>query len=68
MIGRRRLLDFLTEPRTLEDVIKKRIVYKKDYHNVVWIDAVEKNSMLLHLDQLVREDRIEWDGARYVCR
>lgn len=64
----RRLLDFLSEPRTLDDVIKKRIVYKKDYPNVVWVDAVEKNSMLLHLDQLVREERVKWDGAHYVRR
>lgn len=64
----RRLLDFLSEPRTLDDVIKKRIVYKKDYPNVVWVDAVEKNSMLLHLDQLVREERVEWDGVYYVRR
>lgn len=64
----RRLLDFLAKPRTLDDIIKKRIVYKKDYSNVVWIDAVEKNSMALHLEQLLREGRIEWDGARYVRR
>jgi glyoxylase-like metal-dependent hydrolase (beta-lactamase superfamily II) len=63
-----RLLDFLATPRTLEEIIKKRIVYKKDYSSVVWIDAVEKNSMLLHLRQLLQEGRIEWDGERYVQR
>ena len=63
-----RLLDFLAEPRTLEEIIKKRIVYKKEYSNVVWVDAVEKNSMLLHLRQLMQEGRVAWDGARYVRR
>lgn len=63
-----RLLDFLVTPRTLEEIIKKRIVYKKDYTSVVWIDAVEKNSMLLHLRQLLQEGRIEQDGERYVRR
>ena len=63
-----RLLDFLAEPRTLEEIIKKRIVYKKEYSNVVWVDAVEKNSMLLHLRQLMQEGRVTWDGARYVRR
>lgn len=63
-----RLLDFLAEPRTLDDIIQKRIVYKKNYSNVVWIDAVEKNSMILHLDQLLQEGRVERDGARYVRR
>ena len=60
-----RLLEFLTEPRTMEEIIKKRIVYKKDYASVVWIDAVEKNSMSLHVRQLAQEGRIVWDGERY---
>lgn len=63
-----RLLDFLGMPRTLEEIIKKRIVYKKDYGNVVWIDTVEKNSMLLHIRQLIQEGRVERDGERYVRR
>lgn len=63
-----RLLDFLLEPRTLEEVVKKRIVYRKDYSNVVWIDAVEKNSMALHLRQLIAEGRVLYDGERYVRR
>ena len=49
----------------MEEIIKKRIVYKKDYASVVWIDAVEKNSMSLHVRQLVQEGRIVWDGERY---
>lgn len=63
-----RLLDFLAEPRTLEEIIKRRIVYKKDYANIVWIDAVEKNSMSLHIRQLIQEGRIAWDGKRYMRR
>lgn len=59
------LLDFLSVPRTLEEVIKKRIIYRKDY-DVVWINAVEKNSMLLHLQRLMREGRVEFDGERYL--
>ena len=62
-----RLLDFLVEPRTLEEVIKKRIVYRKNYDNVVWLDAVEKNSMLLHLGLLIQQGRVECREGRY-CR
>jgi glyoxylase-like metal-dependent hydrolase (beta-lactamase superfamily II) len=61
------LLDFLAAPRTLEEIIKRRIVYRKDY-DIVWIDAVEKNSMLLHLRKLMQEGRVEWDGQRYLRR
>lgn len=39
--------------------------YPKEY-NIVWLDAVEKNSMLLHLQQLMREGRVGWDGERYL--
>ncbi|HKA56354.1 MAG TPA: MBL fold metallo-hydrolase [Candidatus Binatia bacterium] len=61
------LLDFLAIPRTLPEIIRRRIVYRKDY-DIVWIDAVEKNSMLLHLRKLTQEGRVEWDGERYVRR
>jgi len=61
----RLLFDFLVEPRTLEEIIKKRIVYRKDYNTVVWVDAVEKNSMRLHLQKLMQEGKVVWDGERY---
>jgi len=61
------LLDFLAIPRTLEEIIKKRIIYRKDY-DIVWIEAVEKNSMLLHLRKLMQEGAVEWDGERYLSR
>jgi hydroxyacylglutathione hydrolase len=63
----RLLLEFLTVPRSLEEIIKRRIVYRKDY-DIVWIDAVEKNSMLLHLRKLMQEGRVTWDGERYLRR
>ncbi len=59
------LLDFLAIPRSLEEISKRRIIYRKDY-DIVWIDAVEKNSMLLHLRKLMQEGVVEWDGERYL--
>ncbi|MEW6298306.1 MAG: MBL fold metallo-hydrolase [Thermodesulfobacteriota bacterium] len=58
------LLDFLALPRTLEEIVKRRIIYRKDY-DVIWIDAVERNSMLLHLRKLMREGKVRRDGERY---
>lgn len=58
------LLDFLALPRTLEEIVKRRIIYRKNY-DVIWIDAVERNSMLLHLRKLIQEGRVWWDGERY---
>lgn len=61
----RLLLEFLAEPRTLAEIIKKRIIYRKDYPDVMWVDAVEKNSMLLHLQKLIQEGRIARDEEHY---
>jgi hydroxyacylglutathione hydrolase len=60
------LLDFLAMPRTLAEIVKRRIIYRKEY-DIAWIDAVEKNSMLLHLQKLITEGRVTFDGERY-CR
>jgi len=61
----RLLLEFLTSPRTLEEIVKRRIIYRKEYLDVVWVDAVEKNSMLLHLQKLMNEGRVARDEERY---
>jgi len=59
------LLEFLAQPRTLTEIIKKRVVYRKDYDNVVWVDAVEKNSMQFHLRKLIQEGKVIRQGERY---
>lgn len=61
----RLLLEFLTSPRTLAEIVKRRIVYRKDYPNVVWVDVVEKNSMLLHLQKLMQEGQVVRDEEWY---
>jgi len=65
----RLLLDFLATPRTLEEIIKKRIIYRKDYPEVMWVDAVEKNSMLLHLQKLMQEGRVtQYEDCYWRCQ
>jgi glyoxylase-like metal-dependent hydrolase (beta-lactamase superfamily II) len=63
----RTLLDFLAQPRTFSEIVKRRIIFRKDY-DLIWIDSVEKNSMRLHLDKLMAEGTIEFDGRRYLRR
>jgi len=63
----RTLLDFLSKPRTFQEVIQRRIIFRKDY-DLIWIDSVEKNSMKLHLDKLMADGTIEFDGKRYIQR
>lgn len=63
----RTLLDFLGRPRTFNEIVKRRIIFRKDY-DLIWIDAVEGNSMRLHLEKLMAEGSVEFDGQRYYRR
>ncbi len=60
VIARReeRLLAFLSEPRTLEDVVRHRFVYRAQ-DSVPYADAVERRSMGQHLSRLLAAGRIE---------
>jgi glyoxylase-like metal-dependent hydrolase (beta-lactamase superfamily II) len=54
----RRLLDFLAEPRTLDEVVHHRFVYRPQ-DAVPYADPVERRSMGMHIERLVREGRVE---------
>ena len=59
------LLEFLAEPRTIEDVVEHRFVYRPG-DDVVFAGAVEKRSMQQHLDRLVTAGRVlALDEGRY---
>lgn len=51
------LCDFLTFPRTLDEIVAHRFVYRPG-DAVPFADAVERRSMTQHLDRLVREGRV----------
>jgi glyoxylase-like metal-dependent hydrolase (beta-lactamase superfamily II) len=51
-----RLLDFLAEPRTLDEVAAHRFVYRPT-DPVPYADPVERRSMGQHVDRLVRDGR-----------
>jgi hydroxyacylglutathione hydrolase len=47
-----RLLEFLAEPRTMEEIVAHRFVYRPGVE-ILWADHVERRSMQLHLDRLI---------------
>jgi hydroxyacylglutathione hydrolase len=49
-----RLLSFLAEPRTMQELIAYRIIYRPDTTGLLWIDHVEANSIQMHLRRLER--------------
>jgi glyoxylase-like metal-dependent hydrolase (beta-lactamase superfamily II) len=61
----RRLLEFLAEPHTLDDIIQHRFVYRPA-DQVLFADGVERRSMSLHLARLLRDGRVrEIEPGRY---
>ena len=62
-----RLLAFLTEPRTLEDIAAHRFVYRPG-DAVPWAEVVERRSMGQHLDRLLGQGRIRLvEPGRYAA-
>lgn len=53
-----RLLEWLAEPHTLDEVAAHRFVYRPG-DPVPWADGVERRSMGMHIDRLVRDGRVE---------
>ncbi len=63
-----RLLAFLQEPHTLDEVARHRFVYRPQ-DTVVFAEAVERRSMVQHIDLLHRQGRVqEVEPGRYVSR
>jgi glyoxylase-like metal-dependent hydrolase (beta-lactamase superfamily II) len=62
----RRLLAFLSEPRTIEEIVQHRIVYRPDTTGVLWLDHVEEVSSRMHLKRLLRTGAIaELESGRF---
>jgi glyoxylase-like metal-dependent hydrolase (beta-lactamase superfamily II) len=67
VIARReqQLVAFLAEPRTLDEIVAHRFVYRPQ-DVVLFADAVERRSMAQHVDRLLRAGRlVEVDPGRY---
>lgn len=63
-----RLLSFLQEPRTLEEITRHRFIYRSQ-DAVSFIDAVERRSMAQHLELLSDAGRVrEVEAGRYMAQ
>jgi glyoxylase-like metal-dependent hydrolase (beta-lactamase superfamily II) len=62
-----RLLAFLSEPRTLDDVAQHRFIYRVE-DPVSFAEAVERRSMAQHIEALLRDGRVwELEPGRYLA-
>ncbi|HEY3485007.1 MAG TPA: MBL fold metallo-hydrolase [Ilumatobacteraceae bacterium] len=61
------MLEFLAEPRTIDDMMRHRFVYRPHVEHV-FADSVERRSASLHVARmLARGEAIELDDGRYVA-
>ena len=58
------LLDFIHEPRTLDEIAGRTIVYRRRYDRIPWQHHVEKAMMSRHVDRLVRAGRAVVEQGR----
>ena len=55
---RDRLLAMLAEgPQTLDELIRRRLVYKPD-QDAAWVDFAERRSIGMHLDELIADGAV----------
>lgn len=62
-----RLLEFLDPPRTLDEIVDHRFIYRPG-DPVPGVDWIERVAMQMHLDRLLRRNRIDQSGPLYSRR
>ena len=55
-----------TAPRTFEQIAKRRFLYPQDY-GPIWVDEVERVTLVQHLDALVACGRVRLADGLYCC-
>jgi glyoxylase-like metal-dependent hydrolase (beta-lactamase superfamily II) len=58
------LISYLSEPRTIEEIVAHRFVFRPGNDGLM-IDAVEKRSMSMHLDRLMRGGLVNMEEGRF---
>ena len=58
------LLRFIEAPRTMDAIVEHRFVYRPGTGGSM-ADQVERRSMGMHLERLVRDGRVEMKNDRY---
>ena len=61
------LLAYIAEPRTMNEIIAHRFVYRPGQTGFM-VDEVERRSMGMHLDRLVRAGAVRFENNTYVVQ
>ncbi len=60
-----RLLEYLKSPRTLEDIVEHRFIYRPGTGGQM-VDNIERRSMLMHLDRLQQQGMVAQQDRHYL--
>ena len=63
-----RLLEFLNEPRTMEEVVEAWIIYGRPREPKAFFELGERALMNKHLERLIRLGKVFKEGDRYIKR
>jgi len=61
-----KLLEFLSEPRTMDDIAKRRIVYGKTKNPESFYEFGERGIMGKHIERLLKQGVIHKEGDRFI--
>jgi hypothetical protein len=59
------LLDLLTEPRSMNDIVEAWIVYKRPREPLAFYRHAEQSLMEKHLEELIAQGRVVKKGRHY---
>jgi hypothetical protein len=60
-----KLLEFLSAPRTLDEIVEKWIIYGKERKPRYFFDLGEREMMRKHLERLTESGRVRKKGNRF---
>jgi hypothetical protein len=61
-----RLLEFLNEPRTMEEIVEAWIIYGREREPKAFYELGERGLMKKHLERLMKSGRVFQEGDRYI--
>lgn len=61
-----KLISYLREgPKTLDELVQRRLLYPPGY-SVPYVESAERNSIRMHLDELMAQGQVKLSSGRYV--
>ena len=64
----RRLVSFLEEPRSINEIVNQWIIHKKEYQPRYFFEFAEKGMIMKHLERLIKKEKLlTTDGKYYLA-